>query len=55
MNRFRLPNHLIIEEGILNDIPEDIRKRFYSNGTDEGDFHTAYIGQIVSAYIIKED
>ena len=21
MNRFRLPNHLIIEEGILNNIP----------------------------------
>ena len=36
-------------------IPEEIRQRFYRNGTDEGDFHTAYIGQIVSAYIISED
>ena len=43
------------QDQVLSDIPEDIRKRFYSHGTDEGDFHTAYIGQIVSAYIIKED
>ncbi len=43
------------QDQVLGDIPEDIRKRFYSHGTDEGDFHTAYIGQIVSAYIIKGD
>ena len=39
----------------LESIPEEIRKRFYSRGGDAGDFHTAYIGQIVSAYIIRED
>ena len=39
----------------LADIPEEIRKRYYANGSDEGDFHTAYIGEIVSAYIIRED
>lgn len=38
-----------------DEIPEEIRERFYSRGTDLGDFHTAYIGQIVSAYIIRED
>ena len=43
------------QDQALSGIPEDIRKRFYSHGTDEGDFHTAYIGQIVSAYIIRED
>ena len=31
------------------------RLRFYSDGADEGDFHTAYIGRIVRAYIIRED
>ena len=36
-------------------IPEEIRKRFYSHGTDAGDFHTTYIGRIVSAYIIREE
>ena len=39
----------------LNDIPEEIRARYYSRGNDVDDFHTAYIGQIVSAYIIRED
>lgn len=43
------------QEQVLSSIPEDIRKRFYSHGPDDGDFHTAYIGHIVSAYIIKED
>ena len=28
MNRFRLPNHLIIEEGILNDIPGSVKDIF---------------------------
>lgn len=36
-------------------IPEEIRKRFYGNGKDAEDFHTAYVGEIVSAYIIRED
>ena len=39
----------------LAEIPEAIRKRYYTNGSDEGDFHTAYIGEIVSSYIIRED
>ncbi len=43
------------QDQALENIPEEIRSRFYSRGTDEGDFHTAYIGQIVSAYIIRED
>ena len=43
------------QDQVLTEIPENIRERFYSHGSDEGDFHTAYIGQIVSAYIIQED
>ena len=43
------------QDQVLDCIPEDIRRRYYSNGTDAGDFHTAYVGQIVSAYVIKED
>ncbi len=43
------------QDQVLGEIPAEIRERFYRHGTDEGDFHTAYIGQIVSAYIIKED
>ena len=31
-------------------IPENLRERFYG---DAGDFHTAYIGQIVSSYILR--
>ena len=42
------------QDQALADIPEEIRRRFYSHGADEGDFHTAYIGQIVRAYIIRE-
>ncbi len=43
------------QDQVLNDLPENIRERFYSRGSDKDDFHTAYIGQIVSAYIIEED
>lgn len=39
----------------LSDMPEEIRQRYYSRGGDEGDFHTAYIAQIVRAYIIRKD
>ena len=28
MNKFRLPNHLIIEEGVLNDVPECMKDVF---------------------------
>ena len=38
----------------LAELPEDIVRRYYSRGSDIGDFHTAYIGEIVSSYIIRE-
>lgn len=38
------------QDQAIDQIPEDIRARFYP---DAADFHTAYIGRIVSAYIIK--
>lgn len=34
-------------------MPEQIRERYYTRLPDPDDFHTAYIGQIVSAYIIR--
>ena len=37
----------------LQNIDEDVRKRCYPSGSPD-DFHTAYIGRIVDAYIIKE-
>ena len=43
------------QDQVLADIPDEARQRYYSRGTDSEDFHTAYIGQIVSAYIIRED
>ena len=43
------------QDQVLADIPESVRQRYYSRGTDAQDYHTAYIGQIVSAYIIRED
>ncbi len=43
------------QDQVLADIPDAVRQRYYSRGTDAGDYHTAYIGQIVSAYIIRED
>ena len=38
---------------LLQNIDEDVRKRCYPSGSPD-DFHTAYIGRIVDAYIIKE-
>ena len=43
------------QDQVLSAIPEEIIFHYYARGTDVGDFHTAYIGQIVDAYIIKED
>lgn len=37
----------------LSTIPQPILDRYYSHGTDVGDYHTAYIGQIVHAYVIE--
>jgi len=38
----------------LSKIPQDIKDHYYAN-EDTDNFHTLYIGKIVSAYIIKED
>ena len=43
------------QDQVLCSIPEEIQRKFYMHGPDEGDFHTAYIGEIVNAYIIRED
>ena len=40
---------------VLDDLPDAVKQRYYSRGKDIGDFHTEYIAEIVSAYIIKED
>ena len=39
------------QDQVMNAMPEDVRQRFYG----DQDFHTAYIGQIMDAYIIRED
>ena len=39
----------------LSALDEDKRLRYYKPGThDDGDFHTAYYGEVVAAYIIEE-
>ena len=45
---------LYAQDQDLDKIPEEVIKRYYIKGSDEGDFHTAYIGKIVDAYIIKD-
>lgn len=40
------------QDQALADIPQELKDRYYSHGTDAGDFHTAYIGQIVDAYFL---
>lgn len=44
---------LYSQDQSLSDIPKDILDRYYGKGGDVGDFHTAYIGQIVDAYVIE--
>ena len=50
---------LYSQEQVLSEIPEDIRAKMYPQDVDgtypmaNRDAHTMYIGQIVSAYIIK--
>ena len=46
---------LYAQDQDLEKIPAEIRKRFYGKGADAGDFHTAYIAQIVDAYILGAD
>ena len=41
------------QDQALAQIPQSILERYYSRNTDAGDFHSAYIGQIVDAYIIR--
>ena len=41
------------QDQVLEEIPQQIRDRYYGRGGDAGDFHTAYIGQIVDAYMIR--
>ncbi|MBR4462759.1 MAG: flavin reductase [Erysipelotrichaceae bacterium] len=43
------------QDQILDQIPEEILNRYYGVSEDIGNFHTLYIGEIVDAYIIKED
>ncbi|MBQ3296078.1 MAG: flavin reductase [Erysipelotrichaceae bacterium] len=38
----------------LNKLPQEIKDTYYKDETAD-DFHTLYVGKIVSAYIIKED
>ena len=39
----------------LSALDEDKRQRYYKPGThDDGDFHTAYYGEVVAAYIIED-
>jgi len=46
---------LYAQDQDLSKIPEDLRSRYYGRGGDVGDFHTAYIAQIVDAYILEPD
>ena len=41
------------QDQALERIPADIIGRYYGKGADVGDFHTAYIGQIVDAYVLE--
>ena len=41
------------QDQVLAQIPQNVLDRYYARGADDGDFHTAYIGQIVDAYIIR--
>ena len=43
------------QDQALGSMPEEMQRRFYGRGPEKGDFHTAYIGEIVNAYIIRED
>ncbi|MBR4501421.1 MAG: flavin reductase [Clostridia bacterium] len=43
------------QDQVITEMPEEIRKKYYTRLPDPDDFHTAYIGEIVSAYIIRGD
>lgn len=40
------------QDQALERIPPEIVGRFYGHGKDVGDFHTAYIGRILDAYVL---
>lgn len=40
---------------VLDNIPKQAFDRYYGNDTIANNFHTEYIGEIVDAYIIRED
>jgi len=42
------------QDQVLKDIPQEILDRQYNGGTDPSDYHTAYIGRIVDAYMIED-
>ena len=42
------------QDQVLKNIPQDILDRQYNGGTDPSDYHTAYIGRIVDAYMIED-
>ena len=39
----------------LEQLPENVISRYYSDEEDLGNFHTMYLGKIVDAYLIRED
>ena len=41
------------QDQVLEDIPDEIRNIFYGQGSDIGDFHTMYVGQILDAYVVE--
>lgn len=44
------------QDQVLPAIDPESRARYYAPGTrDEGDFHTAYYGQITAAYLLTEE
>ena len=38
----------------FDELTEEVRRKYYSYPGGAEDFHTMYIGEIVSAYIIRE-
>ena len=38
---------------LIEDLPEKVTARNYTKGSDANDYHTAYIAEIVAAYIIQ--
>ena len=44
---------LYSQDQALDAMPREVVERFYGRGTDQGDFHTAYIGQILDAYVLE--